>query len=148
MDVHTRAQRRGNMAAIRAKNTRPEMIVRRLLHRLGFRYVVHHRKLPGHPDIVFPSRRKVIFVNGCFWHMHDCRFGRVIPATRTEFWQTKRTGTVARDAANVRKLREDGWRVFVAWECEIRNPEPLVSRIVTFLGDDTSGARPRQQRIV
>ena len=148
MDVHSRAQRSGNMAAIRAKNTRPEMIVRRFLHRLGFRYVLHHRKLPGHPDIVFPSRRKVIFVHGCFWHMHNCRFGRVIPATRTEFWQTKRARTVARDSVSVQKLREDGWRVFIAWECELRNPEAVLTRMVTFLGDNAPAVSPRRRRLV
>ena len=148
MDVHTRTQRSSNMAAIRAKNTRPELIVRRHLHRLGFRYVLHHRKLPGRPDIVFPRRKKVIFVNGCFWHMHDCRFGRVIPATRTEFWQTKRTATVARDAANIKKLQEDGWRVFVAWECEIRKPETLVTRLVAFLEEDVPAEHPRGRRTV
>ena len=148
MDVHTRTQRSSNMAAIRAKDTRPELIVRRHLHRLGFRYVLHHRKLPGRPDIVFPRRKKVIFVNGCFWHMHDCRFGRVIPATRTEFWQTKRTGTVARDAANIKKLQEDGWHVFIAWECEIRKPEALVTRLVAFLEEDVPGRHPRSRRTV
>jgi len=87
VDVHTPAQRHSNMAAIRAKNTKPEMVVRRVVHALGGRYRLHGTNLPGKPDLVFPARRKVIFVHGCFWHMHDCRYGQVAPATRTEFWQ-------------------------------------------------------------
>src|SRR5579872_1111623 len=104
MDVHTVEQRSGNMAAIKGKNTKPEMMVRRLLHRMGYRYVLHSKKLPGRPDLVFPSRRQVIFVHGCFWHMHDCRYGNVVPATNREFWQTKRTGNVARDQLNTGAL--------------------------------------------
>src|SRR5688572_2978877 len=105
MDVHTRTQRSGNMAAIKGKDTKPEMIVRRLLHGMGYRYVLHGKTLPGRPDLVFPARRKIIFVHGCFWHMHACRWGRVIPATRTEFWQSKRGANVVRDRATQDALR-------------------------------------------
>ena len=97
MDVHTPRQRSRNMAAIKGKDTRPEMVVRRMLHRLGFRYALHKNGLPGKPDLVFPSRRKVIFVHGCYWHIHDCRYGRVVPATRADFWRAKRRSNVERD---------------------------------------------------
>jgi DNA mismatch endonuclease (patch repair protein) len=148
MDVHTAEQRSGNMAAIKGKNTKPEMVVRRLLHRLGYRYVLHWKKLPGKPDLVFTSRKKAIFVHGCFWHMHDCRYGKVVPATNTEFWQTKRTGNVARDQANMDAVGKLGWQVLIAWECEIRNPERLADRLVDFLREAASlGARaPRRRR--
>src|SRR5687768_9553296 len=96
-DVLTKAQRSRNMAAIRGRDTGPEMRVRRLLHRLGYRYALHSKALPGKPDLVFRSRKKAIFVHGCYWHMHRCKYGRVVPATRTEFWQAKRKGNVNRD---------------------------------------------------
>lgn len=133
MDVHTPEQRSANMAAIRGRDTKPEMKVRRLLHRLGYRYVLHQRKLPGRPDLVFPSRRKVVFVHGCYWHMHDCRFGSVVPSTRTEFWQAKRSGNVKRDRANQEALRTLGYRVCVVWECETRDLANLEKRLVSFL---------------
>src|SRR4051812_31813701 len=120
-DVHTRAQRSRNMAAIRCKDTRPEMAVRSIAHRLGDRYRLHVRELPGHPDLVFPRLRKVIFVHGCFWHMHACRYGRVTPRTRADFWQTKRAGNVSRDHRTMRKLRREGWRILVVWECQMRD---------------------------
>jgi DNA mismatch endonuclease (patch repair protein) len=142
-DVHNREARSRNMAAIKGANTRPEMVVRRMLHCRGFRYVLHDRKLPGRPDLVFPSRRKVVFVNGCFWHMHDCRYGRVVPATRTAFWQAKRAGNVVRDAANLKTLAEQGWQALVAWECELREPEALMTRLVSFLGENAHGRDKR-----
>jgi DNA mismatch endonuclease, patch repair protein len=148
-DVHSAKQRSRNMAAIKGKNTKPEMVVRRLLHRLGFRYVLHHRKLPGRPDLVFPRRRKIVFVNGCFWHMHECRYGRVVPATRTYFWQAKRTGNVARDEANLKALQDLGWEVLVAWECEVRDADALMKRLVPFLREDGKKrqTRTRSRRI-
>ncbi len=133
MDVHTAAQRRSNMAAIKGKNTKPEMAVRRLLHKLGYRYVLHGQKLPGRPDLVFPSRRKVMFVHGCFWHMHSCRYGSVTPKTRADFWQKKRASNVARDNANLEALGAGGWQVLVVWECAIRNIEALQPRLTEFL---------------
>ena len=133
-DVLTPGQRSANMAAIRGKDTRPEIIVRRLTHRLGYRYVLHGRKLPGKPDLVFPSRKSVIFVHGCFWHMHSCKFGRVVPATNSEFWSEKRAGNVRRDERNIQALIDHGWKVLVIWECETRNSEDLKSQILDFLG--------------
>lgn len=133
MDVHTPEQRRRNMAAIKGKNTKPELEVRKLIHRLGYRYALDRDDLPGKPDITFPSRRKIIFVHGCYWHMHDCRWGRVIPATRTDFWQAKRTGNVRRDQASHEALVSLGWEVLVVWECEIKNPSYLTDRLIRFL---------------
>lgn len=135
MDVHTPRQRSRNMAAIRGKDTQPEMIVRRMLHGLGFRYALHKKGLPGRPDLVFPSRRRVIFVHGCFWHVHDCRYGRVVAATRAEFWRAKRQATIERDRRNVHALEQGGWSVLVVWECEIRDLSGLENRLLDFLTD-------------
>jgi DNA mismatch endonuclease, patch repair protein len=117
------------MSRIRGKDTNPEMVVRRLLHSLGYRYRLHVRDLPGRPDIVLPKHRVVIFVHGCFWHMHKCRFGRVVPKTNAEFWQTKRSGNTERDRRNARQLRKVGWTVLTVWECETRNQEKLKSKL-------------------
>jgi DNA mismatch endonuclease, patch repair protein len=119
-DVHTCEQRSRNMAAIRSTNTKPEMRVRSALHAMGFRFRLHRKDLPGRPDIVLPKYRTVIFVHGCFWHCHRCKYGSVTPVTRAEFWAAKRGGNIARDKANRARLRKDGWRVVVLWECEVR----------------------------
>jgi DNA mismatch endonuclease (patch repair protein) len=132
-DVLTREQRSANMAAIRGKDTKPEIVVRRLTHRLGYRYVLHGRKLPGKPDLVFPSRRRVIFVHGCFWHMHSCRFGKVVPATNADFWERKRAGNVLRDERHIKALTALGWKVLVIWECQTRDIDDLRSQICAFL---------------
>lgn len=137
MDVHTPEQRRRNMSAIKGKDTKPEMIVRRLVHRLGYRYVLHSKRLPGRPDLTFPSRRKVIFVHGCFWHMHDCRWGSVVPAVRTEFWQGKRAGNVKRDHVHQEALVSQGYEVLVVWECELKDPK-LSERLAVFLSPSCS----------
>lgn len=125
MDVHTREQRSRNMAAIRSKNTKPEMIVRRLLCDIGIRYRLHRKDLPGKPDIVIPSRKVAILVHGCFFHMHECRFGKVVPATNADFWSAKRLSNVERDKRNLRKLRELGWDVITIWECQTKEPQRL-----------------------
>jgi DNA mismatch endonuclease, patch repair protein len=132
-DVHTPEQRRRNMASIRGKDTGPEKSVRSLVHQLGYRFRLHRRDLPGKPDLVFPSRRKVIFVHGCFWHMHDCRYGRVTPATRIEFWQAKRTGTVERDRRAIEQLTTLGWESLIVWECNTKNTEDLRATLIDFL---------------
>ena len=134
MDVHSTEQRRYNMSQIKGKNTKPEMRVRRLVHGLGYRYRLHTKDLPGKPDLVFPGRRKVIFVHGCYWHMHNCRYGQVVPKTNTEFWQTKRQSNVARDERNVTSLNEDGWEILVLWECEMKDEVMLTEKIKSFLG--------------
>jgi DNA mismatch endonuclease (patch repair protein) len=111
VDVLTPAQRHFNMSRISGKHTRPEMVVRSLVHRMGFRYRLHSRDLPGHPDLVLPRHQKVILVNGCFWHMHACRYGSVIPQTNAEFWKAKRGATRQRDRKNLRALEDTGWSV-------------------------------------
>jgi DNA mismatch endonuclease, patch repair protein len=120
-DVHSREARSRNMSAIRAKNTRPEMLVRRALHAAGLRYRLHGAKLPGRPDIVLPRHHAVIFVHGCFFHGHNCRYFRW-PETRAQFWREKIAGNQTRDARNVEQLRELGWRVHLVWECTLRQP--------------------------
>ena len=132
-DVLTPEQRKLNMSRIRGRNTRPEMIVRSLIHKMGFRYRLYRRDLPGKPDLVFPARHKVVFVHGCFWHMHDCRYGRVTPATNPEFWQSKRLGTVERDKRNVTDLERAGWKVLIVWECWTKTPDLLQERLREFL---------------
>lgn len=137
-DVHTREQRSRNMAAIKGANTKPEMIVRRALYALGYRFRLHRKDLPGKPDIVLPRLRTAIFVHGCFWHSHDCRWGSVIPKTRAEFWADKRGGTVERDARKAQALEELGWRVLTVWECETRDTETLSWLLEARLGEGTS----------
>ncbi len=132
-DVHTPRQRSFNMSRIRNRNTRPEMFVRSLVHRMGYRYRLHRKDLPGKPDLVFPSRRKIVFVHGCFFHMHDCNYGRVTPKTNAEFWQNKRLSNVERDRRNVAALKRDGWKVLEVWECQTRMPDLLEKRLRHFL---------------
>ena len=133
MDVHTQEQRRRNMSAIKGKDTKPEMTVRRLVHRLGYRYALHRKDLPGSPDLVFVSRRKIIFVHSCYWHMHNCRLGQVVTATRTEFWQGKRQANVRRDSMSELALARKGWDILVVWECETKAPALLADRLTAFL---------------
>lgn len=135
MDVHTPEQRSRNMAAIKGKNTKPELAVRRIVHRLGYRFALHRKDLPGNPDIVFPSRKKIIFVHGCYWHMHSCHLGQVVEKTNTEFWQGKRKATVVRDRVRVRALLSQGWDVLEVWACELKDPAILAGRLTDFLGD-------------
>jgi DNA mismatch endonuclease, patch repair protein len=135
VDVHSKEQRSRNMAAIRGRDTKPEMIVRRLVHRLGYRFRLHRRDLPGRPDLVLPRHRAVIFVHGCFWHQHDCRYGRVVPVTRAEFWQKKRAENVSRDARNINALTDTGWRVLIVWECWSRDAATLMRHLEFFLND-------------
>ena len=133
-DVLTPQQRRFNMSRIRGKDTGPEMVVRRLAHRVGYRYRLHRRDLPGRPDMVFVSRRKVIFVHGCYWHRHDCRFGNVSPKTNATFWKEKIQGNVARDERNAQALAQLGWKMYVIWECELRDERALGRRLKRYLG--------------
>ena len=123
-DVVNAATRSRMMAGIRGKDTRPEMIIRRGLHARGFRYRLHDRRLPGSPDLVFPGRRAVIFIHGCFWHGHGCNLFR-LPATRTEFWEAKIEGNRARDGSAEAALLADGWRVLSIWECALKGRERL-----------------------
>lgn len=138
MDVLTPQQRSQCMARIRGKDTKPEMLVRSLVHRLGYRFRLHAAGLPGRPDLVLRSRRKVIFVHGCFWHQHPrCRFA-TRPATRPEFWAAKLDGNSARDRRVRRELTREGWGVLVIWECQTRDVEQLESRLRKFIEEDTA----------
>ena len=129
----TIAQRSVHMARIGSKDTKPEISVRRLLHRLGYRFRLHRRDLPGTPDLVFPSRRKVIFVHGCFWHHHPgCRLAS-IPKTRTDFWMKKFSRNRERDIEAIDQLSKLRWEVCVVWQCETRRPELLEARLISFL---------------
>jgi DNA mismatch endonuclease, patch repair protein len=124
-DVHSPEQRSRNMAAIRGKHTKPELKVRTMLHALGYRFRLHRKDLPGTPDIILPKHRVAIFVNGCFWHRHNCGAGRVVPSTRAEFWATKRQDTVQRDKRKRRQLKAVGWNVLTIWECSTKDPLKL-----------------------
>src|SRR5216684_1322927 len=112
---------------------RPEILVRKLVRALGYSFKTHASDLPSRPDIVLRSRRKAILVHGCFWHRHSCKLGRVLPETRAAFWRAKLLGNKVRDARNLRTLRRLGWRVFVVWECQIREPKRFLPRLAAFL---------------
>ena len=120
------------MRAIRSKDTLPEMLVRSLVHRMGFRFRLHRKDLPGKPDMVFPSKKKVIFVHGCFWHSHDCKPG-LIPRTNQDFWLHKLEQNSDRDRRNLQALTEDGWKPFVVWQCELENISDVSAKVEQFL---------------
>lgn len=121
------------MAAIKSKDTTPELVVRSIAHRLGYRFRTNRKDLLGKPDLVFSSRRKIIMVHGCYWHMHSCKYGRVVPATNTNFWQAKRIANSLRDKKVRRVLRNKGWGVLAIWECQTKNLNSLVWRIANFI---------------
>ncbi len=120
------------MRRIRSVDPKPEMIVRRMLHAMGYRYRLHDKRLPGHPDIILPRRRKVIFVHGCFWHRHDCLDGRKLPKSKPEYWAPKLERNRARDALRIAELHALGWDVLVVWECEVREAPCLRALISRF----------------
>jgi len=120
-DVHDKAIRSKNMAAIKSKNTKPEMLVRKFLHANGYRYRLHDSKLPGKPDIVLPKYKTVIFVHGCFWHGHkNCKYF-VVPKTRTEWWLNKINGNIVNDAKAAKALKIEGWKIINLWECNLKS---------------------------
>ena len=134
MDNLSPERRSANMAQIRSQNTSPELILRKLIHALGYRFRLHRNDLPGKPDLVFPSRKKVIFVHGCFWHQHtECREGRV-PGSRREYWGPKLRRNRERDALAQSSLKLQGWRYLVVWECELKDVATVVKRVKRFLG--------------
>lgn len=133
VDTFSQAERSAIMRRVHGKDTGPEMAVRRMVHRMGFRYCLHRGDLPGKPDLAFPARRKVIFVHGCYWHGHSCRAGRNRPSSNTGYWIAKLDRNKARDAANQRRLRRMGWGVLAVWECELKNAERLQARLARFL---------------
>ena len=135
MDTLTPEQRSERMSRVKGKDSSPEMLVRRLVHALGFRFRLHRRDLPGTPDLVFPGRKKVIFVHGCFWHRHPnpaCKLAR-LPKSRQDFWIPKLDRNRARDEEAAERLASDGWRILTIWECEVRDTSSLRNRLRTFL---------------
>ena len=137
MDTMTPVERGERMSQIRARDTSPEMIVRSFVHALGFSFRLHDRRLPGCPDLVFASRRKVIFVHGCFWHRHNrCDLAR-LPKSRLEFWLPKLEGNKHRDAQCRRALTALGWSSLVIWECELRDPLKVMFKTLMFLEDES-----------
>lgn len=122
-----------NMSRIRGKNTSPELLVRSLLHRLGYRFRLHRRDLPGKPDIILPKHKAVVFVHGCFWHRHSrCKYAYT-PKSNLEFWRDKFHGNVQRDRVTARRLRKLGWRVIVVWECQTADAKELAERLTRAL---------------
>lgn len=133
MDRLTKEHRSWLMSRVRGKDTKPEWTVRRLLHRLGYRFRVHGKELPGTPDIVFGARKKAIFVHGCFWHGHGCRIGKA-PKSRADYWLPKIEANKARDASKARQLTEAGWDVLTVWQCQTGEESTLASDLRNFLG--------------
>jgi DNA mismatch endonuclease (patch repair protein) len=138
MDSISKEHRSWNMSRIKSKNTNPEMIVRSLLHKMGYRFRLHRKDLPGKPDIVLPKYKTVIEVRGCFWHRHKGCKDASTPKSNTEFWQGKFSKNVERDEQNQKELEELGWKVIVVWECECKNTNKLIEKLIainTFCGD-------------
>jgi len=129
MDRLTKERRSWNMRQVRSKNTKPEIAVRSLLHRLGFRFRLHPSNLPGKPDIVLPKHKTAVFVHGCFWHRHPNCPDATTPKTRTEFWLGKFAENVSRDKRKQKELHDQGWKVFIVWECEIAELDKLAVRL-------------------
>lgn len=136
MDTLTAAERSSVMRKVRSVDTQPEMFIRRLIHRMGFRYRLHRRDLPGKPDLVFPGLARVIFVHGCFWHGHRCRAGRNRPSSNLQYWIPKLDRNKKRDQRNRVKLRKAGWNVLVLWECQIKDEAALREKLTAFLRRD------------
>lgn len=136
MDTLTPAQRSERMSRVRGSHTKPELLVRKLIHGMGYRYRLHAKSLPGKPDLVFAGRKVVILVHGCFWHQHadpGCKLARM-PKSRREFWGPKLRANRTRDVEVERRLNESGWRVLTLWECELRDREAVAARAKDFLG--------------
>lgn len=146
MDNHTKSQRSYNMSRIRSTNSKPEEVVRKYLFSQGFRYRKNDKRYPGKPDIVLPKYKTVIFVHGCFWHMHDC--GRFVwPSSNVEYWEKKITGNIKRDKEHTEKLRADGWKVLTIWECELKKKvcEQRLSALAEEIRGDTEGEKEHGQ---
>lgn len=143
MDIMTAERRSRLMSRVRSADTQPELQVRRLVWRLGYRYRLHDRRLPGTPDIVMHGPKKVIFVHGCFWHMHEGCPAAQIPKTRRQFWLAKLQRNRERDAEALAALKANGWQALVLWECELKDRARLLTRIVDFVEGRTAGGRAR-----
>jgi DNA mismatch endonuclease (patch repair protein) len=136
-DTISAGRRSWNMSRITGSNTKPELLLRSLLHRAGFRFRLHAKELPGRPDIVLPKYRIAIFVHGCFWHRHPGCRNATMPSTRTEFWSAKLNGNVERDARNTAALEEIGWTVLTVWECDLKSdPKTVVTRLLEAIRGD------------
>lgn len=133
MDTLSPAERSVRMGLVKNKNTKPELLVRRLVHQLGYRYRLHRNDLPGRPDLTFAARRKVIFVHGCFWHRHACVLGDRMPKSRRSFWCAKLESNRLRDRRSTSWLKSHGWSVLVVWECEVKDVTTVAMRIAEFL---------------
>ena len=135
MTDHLSPERRSaHMRRIRKTDTTPELVVRRIVHRLGYRYRLHRRDLPGTPDLVFSRLRKIILVHGCFWHQHNCRRGAKQPSTNRAYWLPKLAHNVERDMLVKQQLLDDGWKILVIWECQTKTPDVITSLVKDFLG--------------
>jgi DNA mismatch endonuclease (patch repair protein) len=132
-DVFSQKQRSMIMRRVKSKDTAPEVFVRSLTHRLGYRFRLHRNDLPGNPDLVFPSRKKVIFVHGCFWHGHNCNRGRRVPKTNQAYWTEKITKNKERDKNARSSLKKMGWSSMIIWECELKDTDKLILKIVSFV---------------
>ena len=133
MDRLTPERRSWLMSRVKSKNTTTELAVRRLVFGMGYRYRLHYKQLSGKPDLVFPGKRKAIFVNGCFWHGHKrCRYGR-LPKTRIDFWQAKIQNNKKRDRNSIRSLSVAGWKSLTVWQCELKNPDTLAKKLYEFI---------------
>ncbi|WGT63046.1 very short patch repair endonuclease [Variovorax paradoxus] len=132
MDTMTPAERSALMSRIRSKNTKPEMVIRSLLHRMGFRFRLHRKDLPGRPDIVLPRHRKIVLIQGCFWHGHTCRLASK-PKSNEGYWSVKIEANRARDVRNLAALIDQGWTVLELWECEIRRLDGLEEKLQAFM---------------
>ena len=136
MDTLTSGMRSWNMSRIRGKNTKPELAVRSLLHRMGYRFRLKNSKIPGKPDIILRRHKTVVFVHGCFWHRHTgCKYA-YMPKSRTDFWKKKFDSNVQRDHLVAAQLKEQGWRQLVVWECELKDIDALAKKIKAFFSED------------
>ncbi len=133
MDVFSRGKRSQIMSRISGKDTKPEILVRSLLHRMGYRFRLHKKELPGKPDITLPKHKKVIFVHGCFWHGHENCSRSKRPSTNVVFWDKKIDGNIERDKKNIRNLENLGWKTLTLWTCEIINQDLLKHRLISFM---------------
>ena len=133
MDVLTKKQRSYCMSKIRSKDTKPELAVRKIVFNLGFRYRLHKKNLPGCPDIVLSSHQKIIFVNGCWWHRHNCKLGRRKPKSRLSYWLPKLQANKERQKRNLKELRKRNWKVLTVWECQTKETEKLKIIVAKFL---------------
>lgn len=142
MDTRSPEQRTYIMQSVRSRDTGPELIVRSMLHRMGFRFSLHRKDLPGRPDIVLPKHKAVVFVHGCFWHGHGCAKGK-LPKSRLDFWGPKIQRNRNRDAESVKMLKAEGWRVLTVWQCQIKNANRLHKRLANFFASRVASMRRR-----